>query len=137
MAESSALPLSAFPNCGFPEYVDGRYTYLATPEYFAAMGRELALAGAVLVGGSSNMGPKVNRSELKHMHELVETSIKEGATLAFGGQRPDRITSYNVCYTKLLRKLFFVFGVCSKQTKPAPIVPIHNFPFLASNICRM
>jgi len=38
---------------------------------------------------NSDMGPKVNESELKHMEELVSISIKEGATLAYGGKRPD------------------------------------------------
>lgn len=57
LAEASALPLSAFANSGFPQYVDGRYIYLATPEYFAGMGREMARAGAALVGGCCGTTP--------------------------------------------------------------------------------
>jgi homocysteine S-methyltransferase len=57
MGAVSALPLSAFANSGFPQYVDGRYIYLATPEYFAAMGREMAAAGASLVGGCCGTTP--------------------------------------------------------------------------------
>jgi methionine synthase / methylenetetrahydrofolate reductase (NADH) len=57
MAATSKLPLSAFPNSGFPEYVDGRNIYLATPEYFASKGRELAAAGAVLIGGCCGTTP--------------------------------------------------------------------------------
>lgn len=64
MAVVSALPLSAFPNSGFPEYVEGRYIYLATPEYFASMGRELARAGAVLIGGCCGTTPE-------HIHALT------------------------------------------------------------------
>ena len=57
MATVSDLPLSAFANSGFPQYVDGRYIYLATPEYFAEMGREMAAAGASLVGGCCGTTP--------------------------------------------------------------------------------
>jgi homocysteine S-methyltransferase len=57
MAAVSPLPLSAFPNSGFPQYVDGRYIYLATPEYFAAMGREMVQNGASLVGGCCGTTP--------------------------------------------------------------------------------
>jgi homocysteine S-methyltransferase len=58
--------LSAFANSGFPQYVDGRYIYLATPEYFAAMGREMAAAGASLVGGCCGTTPE-------HIRALAQT----------------------------------------------------------------
>jgi len=58
MAAVSDLPLSAFPNSGFPQYVEGRYIYLATPEYFAATGREMARAGASLIGGCCGTTPE-------------------------------------------------------------------------------
>jgi homocysteine S-methyltransferase len=58
MATASHLPLAAFPNSGFPQYLDGRYIYLATPEYFAAMGRDLVAAGATLVGGCCGTTPE-------------------------------------------------------------------------------
>ena len=64
MAAASTLPLSAFPNSGFPEFVDGRYIYLATPEYFAGMGRDMALSGASLVGGCCGTTPE-------HIHRLA------------------------------------------------------------------
>jgi methionine synthase I (cobalamin-dependent)/5,10-methylenetetrahydrofolate reductase len=58
MAAVTPLPLSGFANSGFPQYVDGRYIYLATPEYFAAMGRRMAAAGASLVGGCCGTTPE-------------------------------------------------------------------------------
>ncbi|HEY6838650.1 MAG TPA: bifunctional homocysteine S-methyltransferase/methylenetetrahydrofolate reductase [Geobacteraceae bacterium] len=57
LAAVTSLPLAAFPNSGFPEYVDGRYIYRATPEYFAAMGAEMVAAGASLVGGCCGTTP--------------------------------------------------------------------------------
>ena len=51
------LPIAAYPNSGFPEYVDGRYIYRATPEYFADMAAEMVAAGAALVGGCCGTTP--------------------------------------------------------------------------------
>ncbi|PLY09864.1 MAG: bifunctional homocysteine S-methyltransferase/methylenetetrahydrofolate reductase, partial [Desulfuromonas sp.] len=58
LASTSELPLSAFPNAGFPDYLNGRYMYLATPEYFAERGRELVGLGANLLGGCCGTGPE-------------------------------------------------------------------------------
>jgi len=58
LAAASEQPLSAYANSGFPQYVDGRYIYLATPEYFAGMGREMVSRGAALVGGCCGTTPE-------------------------------------------------------------------------------
>lgn len=58
MAAVTQLPISAFANSGFPEYRDGRYIYRSTPDYFAAMAREMAEAGANLVGGCCGTTPE-------------------------------------------------------------------------------
>jgi homocysteine S-methyltransferase len=58
LAAVTARPLSAFPNSGFPELVDGRTFFLATPDYFAALGRDMVAAGASLVGGCCGTGPE-------------------------------------------------------------------------------
>ncbi len=58
MASVTCLPLVAYANSGFPEYVDGRYIYRTTPEYFAAMGLETVRAGANLVGGCCGTTPE-------------------------------------------------------------------------------
>jgi homocysteine S-methyltransferase len=51
-------PIAAYANSGFPEYRDGRYIYRATPDYFAAMAKEMAAAGASLVGGCCGTTPE-------------------------------------------------------------------------------
>jgi homocysteine S-methyltransferase len=65
MAAVTPLPLSGFANSGFPQYVEGRYIYLATPEYFADMGRRMVAAGATLVGGCCGTTPE-------HIRALAE-----------------------------------------------------------------
>ncbi|MFZ2949345.1 MAG: bifunctional homocysteine S-methyltransferase/methylenetetrahydrofolate reductase, partial [Desulfuromonadaceae bacterium] len=57
LAAMTDKPVSAYANSGFPEYLDGRYIYRATPDYFAAMAREMVAAGANLVGGCCGTTP--------------------------------------------------------------------------------
>jgi methionine synthase / methylenetetrahydrofolate reductase(NADPH) len=57
LGERTRARLSAFPNAGLPEYVDGRYLYLTTPEYLADQARKMVNAGASLVGGCCGTGP--------------------------------------------------------------------------------
>jgi homocysteine S-methyltransferase len=58
MAALTDKPISAYANSGFPEFLDGRYIYRATPDYFAAMAREMAAAGANLLGGCCGTTPE-------------------------------------------------------------------------------
>ena len=50
-------PLALFPNAGRPSYQEGRITYGTSPEYFADLGRRMAEAGAVLIGGCCGTSP--------------------------------------------------------------------------------
>jgi methionine synthase I (cobalamin-dependent) len=45
------LPVVAKPNAGLPQRVDGRFAYMATPEYFQLYARRLYKAGIKAVGG--------------------------------------------------------------------------------------
>ncbi|MBP1752766.1 MAG: homocysteine methyltransferase [Geobacteraceae bacterium] len=58
MASASDRPLAAFPNSGFPEYVNGRYIYRTTPEYFTDMALEICRAGANVIGGCCGTTPE-------------------------------------------------------------------------------
>lgn len=58
MANNIGRPISAFANSGFPQYVNGRHIYLATPEYFAQRTQEMVDAGATLVGGCCGTTPE-------------------------------------------------------------------------------
>ena len=58
MAGLTAKPIAAYANSGFPEYHDGRYIYRTTPDYFATMAREMADAGANLIGGCCGTTPE-------------------------------------------------------------------------------
>ncbi|MCY3772475.1 MAG: bifunctional homocysteine S-methyltransferase/methylenetetrahydrofolate reductase [Gemmatimonadetes bacterium] len=55
---SEGLVLSAFPNAGSPVYVDGRFIYEATPEYFATSALRLRDQGVRLIGGCCGTMPE-------------------------------------------------------------------------------
>lgn len=57
LAAATMLPISAYPNSGFPEFVDGRRIYRCTPDYFAGMAEEMVAAGATLTGGCCGTTP--------------------------------------------------------------------------------
>ncbi|MWC26724.1 bifunctional homocysteine S-methyltransferase/methylenetetrahydrofolate reductase [Paenibacillus sp. MMS18-CY102] len=52
------LPFSVFPNAGIPDYVDGKYTYSATPAYFGETARRFADRGARIIGGCCGTTPE-------------------------------------------------------------------------------
>lgn len=54
----AGVPFSAFPNAGLPDYVDGKYSFAATPEYFAESAQRLADLGARLIGGCCGTTPE-------------------------------------------------------------------------------
>lgn len=83
---------SRFDNCGQVCTCNERM-YVHEDIYDEFMDKFMNRVGDLKVGDpfdeDSDIGPKVNRSELDHMHELVETSLKEGATLSYGGKVPE------------------------------------------------
>jgi lactaldehyde dehydrogenase/glycolaldehyde dehydrogenase len=83
---------SRFDNCGQVCTCNERM-YVQDTVYDAFMKKFMARVRELKVGDpfdpETDIGPKVNASEQKHMEELVELSIKEGATVAFGGKKPE------------------------------------------------
>jgi len=81
MAEVSNIPLSAQPNAGFPQLVQGRLIYLASPEYFAEYAKRFIQSGVRIVGGCCGTTPahiqaiKAAVKALKPTRRFVE--IKE------------------------------------------------------------
>ncbi|OEU62504.1 MAG: bifunctional homocysteine S-methyltransferase/methylenetetrahydrofolate reductase [Desulfuromonadales bacterium C00003094] len=106
MATVTDRPLSGFANSGFPQYANGRYIYLATPDYFATMGREMVAAGACLVGGCCGTTPEHIQAlsmSLKDLHPIerpapiivvteqpvvAEPALAKRTFLADWGRRP-------------------------------------------------
>lgn len=85
---------SRFDNCGQVCTCNERM-YLHESIHDVFMKKFIAATKALKVGDpmleETDMGPKVNAAELKHMEHLVAVSLKEGATLATGGKKPEGI----------------------------------------------
>lgn len=82
---------SRFDNCGQVCTCNERM-YIHEDIYDVFMEKFIPKVKALKVGDpmleDTDMGPKVNASELKAMQHLVEVSVKEGATIATGGNKP-------------------------------------------------
>jgi homocysteine S-methyltransferase len=79
------LPIVAKPNAGLPHRVDGRFAYMATPEYFQLYARRLYKAGVLAVGGCCG-------TTAEHVRKIKAAARMTGATSledAGGGMRDD------------------------------------------------
>lgn len=69
MRSSSKLRLSAMPNAGMPQVVEGRLLYLATPEYMGEFAKRLVQAGANIIGGCCGTTP----AEIREMGRFIRS----------------------------------------------------------------
>lgn len=69
MKEIAFIPVFAKPNAGMPELVDGKSTYLMTPEEFALDMKQVIEAGANMVGGCCGTEPR----HIKALSEMAAT----------------------------------------------------------------
>ena len=69
------LPISVMPNAGLPQFVSGRFLYLASPDYFADYAVRLKAAGAHLIGGCCGTTPA-------HIRRMREALARPGAGAA-------------------------------------------------------
>lgn len=79
---SGGVPYSVFPNAGVPDYVDGRFTYMATPEYFAESALRFADLGARIIGGCCGTTPEHVAAMAAAMQGYVPKEPVDGATPA-------------------------------------------------------
>lgn len=61
------LPISVMPNAGLPQFMHGRFLYLASPDYFADYAVQFEVAGARLIGGCCGTTP----AHTRRMHEAL------------------------------------------------------------------
>ncbi|MEM9674915.1 MAG: aldehyde dehydrogenase [Bacteroidota bacterium] len=83
---------SRFDNCGQVCTCNERM-YLHEDIYEPFMEKFMQKVKALKVGDpldeATDLGPKVNQREVDHIAHLVAVSVEEGATLAYGGKRPE------------------------------------------------
>lgn len=83
---------SRFDNCGQVCTCNERL-YVQEDIYDIFMEKFMEKVKALKLGdpfdSTVDIGPKVNANELKNMEHLVKVSVEEGATLAYGGKKPE------------------------------------------------
>jgi len=97
------LPVAAKPNAGLPQRVDGRFAYMATPEYFQVYARRLYKAGIKAVGGCCG-------TTAEHIKKIAAAArmVGGGAAELGGGMRDEqavaRITAAGITPLQLVDK---------------------------------
>ncbi len=70
MMQYSKKPMSAMPNAGHPQRVEGRHIYLCSPEYMSQYARRFLWAGVKIIGGCCGTTPehiKLVKSEARSL----------------------------------------------------------------------
>jgi len=82
------LPVTAQPNAGLPRRIEGRFAYMATPEYFQVYARRLFKAGIHAVGGCCG-------TTAEHVRKIAAAArmTSTSATGEVGGGMRDEMTS--------------------------------------------
>lgn len=62
------LAYSVFPNAGIPDYIDGEYTFITSPDYFSRSALRFAELGAKIMGGCCGTTP----DHIKAMAEALK-----------------------------------------------------------------
>ncbi|UJR80199.1 bifunctional homocysteine S-methyltransferase/methylenetetrahydrofolate reductase [Sandaracinus amylolyticus] len=71
-------PIVAQPNAGLPRRVEGRFAYMATPDYFLVFARRMLKAGVRGIGGCCGTTPE-------HVRQMAAAARMVGATGEVGG----------------------------------------------------
>jgi len=69
--------LAAYPNAGYPSFVEGHYVYPTAPYHFANAARELAEQGARLIGGCCGTTPEHISTVAKALADLRPVKSKQ------------------------------------------------------------
>jgi methionine synthase I (cobalamin-dependent)/5,10-methylenetetrahydrofolate reductase len=90
MMRYSSKPVSAMPNAGHPQRVEGRSIYLCSPEYMSQYARRFLWAGVKIIGGCCGTTPehiKLIRSEARSLQPgqanlAVSVTVEEANGIA-------------------------------------------------------
>ncbi len=69
--------LSAQPNAGMPRFVDGKYVYFTSKEYFAEYAKKFVEAGVKIIGGCCGTTPDHIQAMAQAIGEMKSQEVKE------------------------------------------------------------
>jgi homocysteine S-methyltransferase len=104
---AEGTPVSAMPNAGLPQMVDGRYLYLSSPEYFADFAARALALGVRVLGGCCGTTPAHIRAMRDRIaSRLPAEKLSPGAEVRVLSPAPAPVTpAATAVEPSLLRKL--------------------------------
>ena len=87
MAEVCTLPISAQPNASLPKYIEGRYIYHVSPDYFAEAAGNLLSLGVRLIGGCCGTTPE----HIRKLVAMVQSRSEQEPTQTETGIHPEEV----------------------------------------------
>ncbi|OGF15371.1 MAG: bifunctional homocysteine S-methyltransferase/methylenetetrahydrofolate reductase [Candidatus Eisenbacteria bacterium RBG_16_71_46] len=113
LAAAGDTPVSAMPNAGLPQFMDGRFLYLASPEYFAEFAARAVDLGVRIVGGCCGTTPAHTRAMRERLSShLPAEKLAPGAEIRVIEAAPAPVelplTSEEPVLLKALRQKFVV-----------------------------
>lgn len=121
-AVGGKTPLSIMPNAGLPQFVNGRYVYLSSPEYFADFAARAVALGARIVGGCCGTTPAHVRAMRDRLaSHLPAELLPSGAEVKVLEKAPIDDAPIEVTEPTLLQKLRSKFTVSVEIDPPRGI----------------
>lgn len=113
LASAAGTPVSAMPNAGLPRFVEGRFLYLASPEYFAEFAARAVGMGVQIVGGCCGTTPQHVRAMRERLaSHLPAEKLAPGAEVRVlekpPAPEPAPLTSAEPRLLRMLRERFVV-----------------------------
>ena len=120
---ADGTPVSAMPNAGLPQMVEGRYLYLSSPEYFADFAARAVDLGVRIVGGCCGTTPAhVHAMRERIASRLPPEKLAPGADVRVLEQAPAPVTlPREAAEPSLLRKMRERFMVSVEIDPPRGI----------------
>ena len=113
IAAAGDTPVSAMPNAGLPQFVEGRFVYLTSPEYFAEFAARAIDMGVRLVGGCCGTTPAHTAAMRERIaSKLPAEKLAPGAEVRVLEREPSPVvlsaTAEEPAFLRLMREKFVV-----------------------------
>jgi len=119
LAACEGTPVSVMPNAGLPQFVEGRYVYLSSPEYFADFAARAVTLGARIVGGCCGTTPDHVRAMRERLaSHLPAETLPSGAEVRVLDRAPIEESPVETEAPSLLRKMKSKFTVSVEIDPP-------------------
>ncbi|MBI3968111.1 MAG: bifunctional homocysteine S-methyltransferase/methylenetetrahydrofolate reductase [Chloroflexi bacterium] len=117
MRPHTKRPLSGMPNAGLPGYVEGRFFYLSSPQYFADYTKRLLGTGVSLIGGCCGTTPEhITAMAAVIREQRPAVTVRIPSSIPVQSPEPERAENHGP--TPLSQKLAAGRFVCSVEIDP-------------------